>query len=309
MEISLLLAANIAKMFVMILLGVLLVKTRLCKASDSAGLAAVCLYLCSPCLMYEAFLIEPTQDNINSVQASLLIAFIMQAVIFIAAELIRKAMKLKDQDYLPMIYLNCGNILIPIIISMLGKEYVVYTIGMLIMQTVLAWSHCLSVVSGEKRINLRKIFLNPCMISVFIGAMVFLTGYRPPEFFAGIISDIGGMIGPITMISIGMTLAGLTSLSENLREIIKTALLRLIVMPAVVLPVMYAASRLMTLPDKGAILLVAFLCAAAPSGATLVQMSIKFNNEPEYAGGVNAVSTLMCILTMPVMVYLFQLVV
>ncbi len=309
METSILLAVQIGKMFLMLLLGFLLVKLNICRSEDSKGLSAVCLYLCTPCMIFCAFMMENTPQRVSSVVASVLVAILINLVMYFVSGIFRKALQLRNQDYLPMFYLNCGNILLPIIVSMLGRDYVVYGIGMVLVQSAMVWTHCISVVSGERKISLRKIFLNPNIVAVYAGVLCFVTGFRLPAFFSDVVEGFSDMIGPVTMLCIGMTLAGLTGLRERIRSILRTALFRLIIVPLAVLPFMYLAAKLIDLPDAKQILMVAYLGAASPSGASLVQLCVKFDNEPEYAGSVNAVTTLLCIVSMPIMIYLFQLVV
>ena len=55
------------------------------------------------------------------------------------------------------------------------------------------------------------------------------------------------------------------------------------------------------------ILLISFLAAAAPCASTVTQMSHLYGHNGEYASLINVVSTLLCVITMPVMVYLFQI--
>ena len=54
-------------------------------------------------------------------------------------------------------------------------------------------------------------------------------------------------------------------------------------------------------------MLISFLAACAPCAATINQFAILYSKNAEYASAINILSTLLCILTMPIMVYLFQI--
>lgn len=55
MEISLLLMQQIAQLFIVLLMGYVVVKTGLLKASDSRVLSVVFVYLVMPCVVLNAF--------------------------------------------------------------------------------------------------------------------------------------------------------------------------------------------------------------------------------------------------------------
>ena len=59
-------------------------------------------------------------------------------------------------------------------------------------------------------------------------------------------------------------------------------------------------------PDGDTILLVSFLATTAPSAAAIVQMAQVYGGDSAYASKINVMTTLLCILTMPLMVMLYQ---
>ena len=54
-------------------------------------------------------------------------------------------------------------------------------------------------------------------------------------------------------------------------------------------------------------LLISLLAACAPSGTMVTQLAQVYGGDSEYAGAVNVLSTLGCIVTMPLLVALYQL--
>ena len=62
------------------------------------------------------------------------------------------------------------------------------------------------------------------------------------------------------------------------------------------------------LADNGKkILLVSLLAVAAPSGVTIPQMAQIYGGDADYAGSINVLTTLCSIVTMPLMIYIYQL--
>ena len=55
------------------------------------------------------------------------------------------------------------------------------------------------------------------------------------------------------------------------------------------------------------ILLVTLLATITPSASTITQMAQVYGKDARYAGAINVITTLFCMITMPIMVYLYQL--
>ena len=66
-------------------------------------------------------------------------------------------------------------------------------------------------------------------------------------------------------------------------------------------------SRHTGVPNGDMILLITLLATASPSGTTITQMAQVYGGDTEYACSINVVTTLLCIVTMPIMVALYQL--
>ena len=60
-------------------------------------------------------------------------------------------------------------------------------------------------------------------------------------------------------------------------------------------------------PNGEMILLITLLATSSPSGTTITQMAQVYGGDTEYACSINVVTTLLCIVTMPIMVALYQL--
>ena len=62
-------------------------------------------------------------------------------------------------------------------------------------------------------------------------------------------------------------------------------------------------------PDGKTIMLIPFLAAMAPSASSITQMAQVYHKDAQYASAINVVSTVLCVVTMPLMVTLYQMVV
>jgi len=88
------------------------------------------------------------------------------------------------------------------------------------------------VEEGEKRGFRLKYILNPPMVGVYVGLILFATGYRFPAPIDSTIASLGGMTTPLAMVLVGMSLCAnplKTSFTDYKYYII--ALFRLVVIP------------------------------------------------------------------------------
>ena len=60
-------------------------------------------------------------------------------------------------------------------------------------------------------------------------------------------------------------------------------------------------------PDGESILLISLLAASAPAASNVTQIAQVYGHEGDNASAINAITTLLCIGTMPLIVFLYQL--
>ena len=118
-----------------------------------------------------------------------------------------KVLKLDGVEETSLIYSNAGNLIIPIVTAILGKEWVIYTSAFLSVQLFLLWSHAKMKLCGEKGIDLKKILTNINMIAIFAGVLLFLLRIQLPAPVQDAVDSISSMVGPMGMLILGMLIA------------------------------------------------------------------------------------------------------
>ena len=120
------------------------------------------------------------------------------------------------------------------------------------------------------------------------------------------IKDIGGMIGPVSMMVTGMVLAKMpvARFFQNKRLFFVT-FLRMVFFPICLLLFFKLGHIASLLPMGKEIFLVTYLSAIAPSGTSVNQFAIIYEQDAEYASCINIFTTLVAIVTMPLFVYLY----
>ena len=97
MEVSVLLMQQIAQLFIVLLMGYIVVKTGLLKASDSKVLSVVFVYLVMPCVVLNAFQIDDTPQIRTGLLYSMGIAVGMHVVFLVLNAIFKKPLRLDVQ--------------------------------------------------------------------------------------------------------------------------------------------------------------------------------------------------------------------
>ena len=308
MHISILLMEQITELFLMIFMGFLIVKTGLLKDDDSKVLSKIVLYLIIPCVIINAFQVDYTMDTVKGLLIALAASVMLQIILLIIISAFGKLLHLNEVEIASVYYSNSGNLIVPIVTFILGQEWVLYGCVFMSVQLVFLWTHCKKILSREPSYDWKKIILNINMISIFIGVILFFTRIHLPEIIGNTLSAVGSMIGPASMFVTGMLFAGM-----NLKQIFANkrvyfiSFLRLIAVPLFSL-ILLKISHLASLSaDGNQIMLIVFLAVITPSASTVTQMCQVYGNDSRYASAINVVTTLFSIITMPLMVMLFQI--
>ena len=302
------LLGKIASLFLIMAAGYVVVRCGFLRTEDSHTLSVLSLYLICPCSIISAFQIKSTPEIRSGLMLALIAGLVIQLALVLVVTLLKKPLRLEPVEQTSIIYSNSGNLIIPLVSSLLGPEWIVYTCAYTCVQIVLHWSHCKSVICNDVHVDIRKMLLNVNMISVYVGIILFSLGIKLPGFVQSAVDSLAIMIGPTAMIVTGMLIAGmdLTKIFAYKRVWFITAL-RLLAVPLICVFVLRIVSRHTSVPNGEMVLLITLLATTSPSGTTITQMAQVYGGDTEYACSINVVSTLLCIVTMPIMVALYQL--
>lgn len=304
---SFVLFEKILSLFLIVLAGFAVVKLGLLKPEDSKSLSTLCLYVIIPCTIITAFQVDCTRETQLGLLLALIAAVVIQLGIVGLNALLKKPLKLCPEEQASIVYSNSGNLIIPIVSLVLGSEWVLYTCAYICVQRVLIWSHGRRIMSRGEKPSFRQIAANINMVATYVGLIVFFFEIRFPFPLQNALEGIGAMVGPVSMLITGMLIGGM-ELKElfSYKRVWLVALLRLGVIPGVVLLLIKLSGVAAMHPSGEHILLISMLATAAPSASSVVQMVQVFGGDAKYAGVINVITTVLCIITLPLMVELYM---
>ena len=305
---NLLLFQQIAKLFILIFLGWAIVRAGILKSEDSKTLSMILLYIITPCVCISGFQVERTAENSQMVELALLSALVMNGLCILLGALAARLFHLDVVEEASSQYPNAGNLIIPLVSFIFGSEWVMYVTVYAMIQTILDWTHARILISGKRKISLRDLICNVNILAIMLGLFLFIFQLRLPTVIGSAFSMAGDTIGPVAMLIIGMLMAGIDMQRlRSYRQIWKPVLLRLIVLPVILVCVAKYSGLAALAPHGETLIIISLLSAVAPSASIVTQFSQMFGRDALYASLINTVTMLLCIITMPLMITLFQM--
>ena len=189
------------------------------------------------------------------------------------------------------IYSNAGILVIPLVQELLGQDYVIYSSAYIAVQLILLWTQGKNMLCEEEKLEWKKIFLNVNIISIIAGIVLFLFRIKLPAGVQDVLGMMNNMIGPLGMLLAGMAIAEvpLKSIFTKKRNYLSVAL------------------RLLLYPVLGLLLMKVYLACVTPACASVTSMAQLYDKDAAYASSLYVLTTLLSIVTMPVMVYLYEI--
>ena len=300
-----LLFQKILQLLLIMMLGFFLVKMRLLKNGDSVVLSKLSLYLFMPAVIINAFDVEISNDIMSELVVAFLMAVLIHIVLLLVEYILKKYFKATNVERASIMYSNAGNLIIPIVTYVFGEEWIIYSCAYLIVQLVFLWTHGVRLFS-ERELNVKKILLNPNMISVFLGFVMMFFGLRLPDFISEITFSLGSMLAPVGMIIAGM-LAGSMDFGKMLKNkrLYFVLIARLIICPVIIMFMLKGIMPLIKIENIRTVMLISYLASITPTASTIVQFSQIYGKDSYYATAINVFTTVGCIVTMPLLIMFF----
>ena len=143
----------------MIICGAAVEKAGLVTAESSRSLSVVLIYIITPCVIIEAY--ESPSGGSGAGLVLSCVAAVFCHVLYIAlARLLKRPLGLSDIEQANIAYTNSGNLIIPLVAAVFGAKEIMYCSTFVAVQTFFVWTHGRSLVSGERKLSLRRVFLN-----------------------------------------------------------------------------------------------------------------------------------------------------
>lgn len=289
-------------LFIIVLVGFICSKAKFFSSECIAGIVKFVLYVVTPCVIIESFHREFDSEMLKQLGIAVVFSFVAHGIaILIAHVVIRDKDEARKKVFqFGTVFSNCGYMALPLQNALLGSNGIFFGAAYIAVFNILVWTYGLCLMSGSKKdISLKKVFLNPGLIGVVLGLLFFLTPLKLPNLILSPVKSFAAMNTPLPMVIIGYYLAGIVSFSFiKDAKLMLSVLLRLVVVPLATFGVFYILGL------KGEILVSLIIACSSPVGANTAMFATLCKRDSTSAGVLVAVSTLLSIVTMPLIVAL-----
>ncbi len=254
-----------------------------------------------PCNIINSFLIKWSYDVLKNCAVVLIIAVLTQIFYILFSKLLFKKAARERRAVLQygIICSNAGFLGNPIAESVFGSQGLLFASVALIPLRFAMWSSGLKLFTDtDGKSTARKLLTHPCIIAVAAGFLLMLSQVELPSFFLKALSGIGGCNTAVSMIVIGSILAEIKIKEIMNKELFYFSAVRLIAIPLVVLAVL----KLLSVDNLVTGVIV--LLSAMPAGSTTVMLAEKYNGDAGYASSCVFLSTVLSLLTIPLISFL-----
>ncbi len=287
--------------------GYLFIKFKMVKEDFIPGVSKILVYICQPAIAIYSFAnVKFSFDALKDMGLFSLLVTALHVVVLLAAYFAFGGAR-KRAVYgiitVSSTFANCTFFGIPIIEALLpeiASGLIVYASIFSLIMNIIGWTVGAYLISGDaKYISLKKVFLNPAMISTGIAFLIFLVGINIPSTLLSSITVMGKMATPLSMMVLGMRLATVKPKSVfGDKKLYISSAVKQILMPVV------AFLLIFFIPLDSAVKSCLYILTACPTASVVLAFAEMLDNGQREASGAILLSTILSIVSLPVMVLL-----
>ncbi|MDO5444723.1 MAG: AEC family transporter [Eubacteriales bacterium] len=290
--------------FALIVVGFICGKLKIINNNISKGLSSIAVNLTIPATILMSFHREFDAVLLKDFLFSVGIGILMYLICIVLSTLTIKEKSEKRRNVIKcaVIFSNCAMMAMPLESALLGSDGVFFGAAHAGLFNLVFWTYGLYIISGSNgSLNFKKALLTPCIICTFAGMIMFLFNISLPQTTYKILEHLSNMTLPLSMMIIGYTIS-----STNIGDVLSdkwcwlAALERLIIVPMILL------GLLLLFRKTGTAAVTAVISIASPAAASINILAVLYGKDEKLAAGLVSVSTILSLLTLPVITALAQ---
>ncbi len=251
-----------------------------------------------PCMIFHSFNKPLTADVLHKTAMAFFVALAISILSYLCGKVLYHHYSLERKSILQYCTLvnNSGFLGMPMVSSVYGADGLLYASIFIIPNRIMMWTAGLSLFTvSDFKSKCKNIFLNPCIITVFLGLIRRLFDLPFPEFLDTATANIGAITSPLSMMVIGTMMVGISWKTLLEPSIFYLAFVRLIGLPAAALILMHL------LHFEPMLTGVSLILTGMPAGSTSALLAAKYGADEDYASRCIITTTLLSLFTIPVL--------
>lgn len=284
-------------MFLLVGIGFFIRKRGIVGTEGRMNMIDLCLYITLPFNVLHSFLGKWEPSMLISCSIILLLSTGYNVLsVSISFLLYRKTdlQKRKPLRY-GTIVSNSGFLGNPVVEGVYGSSGVLYAALFMLPVRIAMWSIGVSVFmkDGKERVW-KKVLTHPCIVAIYIGVAIMISGITLPVFVEKTITAISNCNTPFSMMLIGMMLAEVKPKGLIDKTMVFYATVRLVIIPTLI----FLATAWM--PVDPMLRGITIIMAGMPAPITTALLSAKYDGDERYATGMVFLTTILSLITLPV---------
>lgn len=298
---------SVISLFLIMMVGVYSYKKGIITNEVNRGINNILVNISLPMLILSSFMTSFEENMIDNVKMAFLLSVIALILVFVVSNLLALGIKgsKKNAFIFCNIFTNTGFIGIPLLNAIYGSEGVIYGAAYSMFFNLSVFTYGMMLYKGfDKENNLLKevfgVFKNPVILAVFAGMAVMFLSIPVPSNIQNSVKLIGSMTTPLSMMSIGFIL-GQVKLRDYLGDwsLYYGLVTKLIILPLIIIMFFRTIGNTSTVAN-------AIVFQTALPAATLASIfADRFNKERDYTTIFVVSSTLLSMVTIPIIVGVF----
>ena len=290
-------AGQVVTLFLLMGVGFVMFKQNRLSPETLGQLSFLLLYIVIPCVIIDSLQVEPDEALLRN----MLLMFLLTAGYYVVfCSLLPLLFRSSPEDTRAVlrfgtVYANNGFMGIPLLQAVLGPSTSIFAVVATVTFNISQWTHGVILMSGQKRLSIRQALLNPGTVGLAVGLVLFLSGLRLPSMVGNAVGFIADLNTPLAMVVIGGQMAR-TNLGSTFRrpDLYAVSILKLVAIPAV--------TALVLLPFHLPPLVYCsmVILAGTPTAGTSSILAQQFGRDAGSAAQMVTLSTLLSVLTLPV---------
>ncbi len=292
-------------MLILIIVGIICKKTKIITDDGNKELSKLVLTVVNPIVILMAYQTDYKPQLVKNLLIAFGLSILSYIILIVAAYLLipQKDGRETQIERFSAIYSNCGFMGIPLVNALFGSEGIFYLTAFLTVFNLVVWTHGIILISGERNIkNIVKVFYSPVIISIVLGIIMFFAQIRLSDIITDSLNFISNLNTPLAMIVSGVTIAD-TKIIKLLKKpgIYYVSFLKLILLPLILI----AVFSLFNVNEQ--VRITVLVAASAPAAAMCTLQCIRYEKNSLYASEIFAASTILSVVTLPIIVHIDNL--
>ncbi len=299
---------NVLLTLLYLLPGFLLCKAKKVQPDHMSTISVILLYICGPCMFLNALTrLEPT-PGLTGRMAQFLVFSLGGELLMMLLLLLILGKRRQEFRYrmlsIASVMGNVGFFGLPIVNALFPgePEAAVYSCVFCASLNILGWTVGVFTLTGDRKyISLRAAFVNPTVISIAIGILLYLLGAKKwlPSLLQNGFSTVGAMSTPLCMFVLGIRLATMKP-----KALFTSPLTYIICFGKLILFPLFCYLLTLLFPLEPIFRNSMLVLAATPCASILLNLAEIHRNGQELAANCALLSTLLSILTIPLLTLL-----